>query len=359
MLRSDPIHLIHHTFNRGGGMERYALTLAASLKELGHTVLFHARRTNPDLARARGIELDTVPVQKFPRKLREFRFFRAMERRRRDWSGVQIALNRVRATDAVTCGGTHRGYLRNARKIAGPFDWLECWMERQAYHCARVVIAHSDLCREELVRWYQVPAAKIVTLYPPIDEVFGPPASQARRQEARRRLGLPDSGVILLFPSMGHRRKGLKPLCQALASFNDEVVLAVVGKPSSITWPFVRELGYLEDMATAYQAADFTILASFYEPFGLVGPESLLCGTRLIFEERIGCLAAVKPEYAFTFSVRNAESIRGAVRQALRLAQAVQHRIERPNEALRYDPRPAKHAAGVLEAALARPAGHG
>jgi len=349
---AQTVHLIHHTFDRGGGMERYALTLATALQGLGHKVIFHARRSNLEVAKAGGIELDMLRVRRFPRKLREFRFYRQLERRRPEWSGVQIALNRVRARDAITCGGTHRGYLKSARKIAGPFDWLEWWMETQAYHFARVVVAHSDLCRRELIEHYEVPAGKIVRLYPPIDASFKPPNSAAERQEHRRRFALPEDKVVLLFPSMGHRRKGLGPLCAALAPLADELVLAVVGKPPGNQWPFVRALGYIEDMAALYEAADFTILGSVYEPFGLVGPESLLCGTRLIFEERIGCLPAVNRDYVFTFSVGNPETIREAVQQALRLVHEGKHRIERPQDALRYDPRPSEHARSLLGAAL-------
>ena len=36
-------------------------------------------------------------------------------------------------------------------------------------------------------------------------------------------------------------------------------------------------------MSELYNAVDFTILASYYEAFGLVGVESILCGTKIIF----------------------------------------------------------------------------
>ncbi|HEY5915217.1 MAG TPA: glycosyltransferase [Verrucomicrobiae bacterium] len=348
----EPVHLIHHTLGYGGGMERYALTLAASLRELGHKVTFHARKADATIARSLGVNLEMLPVGPFPRKLQDFRFFRRVDRLRGDFEGLQIALSRVRVKDVMICGGPHRGYLNHARKWAGFFDRLQIWMESQAYGCARVIVSHSDLCTGELIRLYQVPKEKIVTLYPPVDARFTPGSDAGGQAESRRKLRLPSDKPVLLFPSMGHSRKGLKPICEALNGMAEPFVLAVAGKPTGrANHPFLYPLGYVEDMTTAYQAADFTILGSYYEPFGLVGPESILCGTRLIFEEGIGCLTAVKPEFVFTFSVWDRASIRRAVSQALALARQGAHRISRPLEALRYNPSPAEHARALLRAA--------
>ena len=326
------------------------MSLAGTLVQLGHRVVFHAHKTDAALAEALGVELRISHVSRFPRKLQDFRFFRQVDRAGTQAEGLQIALARVRARDGVICGGTHRGYMIRARKLTGPFDWLQIWMETQAYSHARVVVSHSNLCTEELVRLYRVPDAKIVTVYPPVDGRFSPVREPSQRIECRRRLGLPLDRVVLLFPSMGHSRKGLQPLCQALSGFSDRVVVAVAGRPPSQTkWPFLHYLGYLNDMVEAYQAADFTILGSYYEPFGLVGPESIMCGTRLVFEENIGCLAAIKSEYVLTFSVWDAESIRRAVARAIELARQGHHHFTDPLAALRYNPSVAEHAKALVQ----------
>ena len=46
-------------------------------------------------------------------------------------------------------------------------------------------------------------------------------------------------------------------------------------------------LGFCTDMPELYRAADFTIMASLYEPFGLVGVESVLCGTRVVLSDNM------------------------------------------------------------------------
>jgi glycosyltransferase involved in cell wall biosynthesis len=138
---------------------------------------------------------------------------------------------------------------------------------------------------------------------------------------------------------------------EALRYFRDQAALIVAGRTVSGSESFVRAAGYVEDMASAYRAADFTMLGSYYEPFGLVGPESILCGTRLVFEENIGCLPAIQPEFVSTFNVWDNASIRHAISRALELARARKHGIADPLRALRYDPSPLAHARAILSLA--------
>jgi glycosyltransferase involved in cell wall biosynthesis len=347
------VHLFHHSLTRGGGMERYAQTLARSLLDLGCAVTIYPRRVDDSVARDSMLQVKLAPVRRFPRALQDFRYFRQIEQVRPQATGLQIALSRVRAGHLAVCGGTHRGYLRRARKRAGPLDLLQIWMETECYRAARRVVSHSKLCQEELLRWYRLPPEKVVTLYPPLDAEFCPARNGEEVQRARQRFGLPDHKVVFLFPSTGHRRKGLYAICQALRGLPAEAfVLAVAGKaPRQTRDGFLRPLGYVDDMAAAYRAADFTILGSFYEPFGLVGPESVLCGTRLVFEENIGCLEVVQPECVIRFSVWNPDSIRRAVTDAIALARQGKPLIAEPASALTYDPSPLAHARALLTVA--------
>jgi len=346
------IHIIHHAFRLGGGKERCAVALAASLKELGRRVVVHTIKADAALANSLGVELDLLPFKEFPRKLQAFRFFRQIDRVRKNMDGLQIAFSRVRAQDIVVCGGTHRGYLARARKWMGPFDWLQIWMEQQSYRQARVLVAHSDLVAEDLTRHYAISPKKIHLLYPPLDERFTKQGEFPPRAQLRKKFECPEEKVVFLFPSKGHRNKGLYRILEAMRPFAGQVLLAVAGKPPGRSQPsFVTYLGYVEDMAAAYRAADFTILGSYYESFGLVGPESILCGTRLVFEQNVGCLPVVKPEFVFTFSVWDMASIREAVSGAITLARQNRHHIDQPLSALSYDPSPAAHARAVLNAA--------
>jgi len=345
------IQLIHDKFSRGGGMEQYGLTLARGLKDAGCRVIFHCSSADPALAQELGIEAREYPTPRMLRKLRPFHFFRQIERSSPGLPGHQISLTRVKARDAVICGGTHRGYLRNLRKGTDPFDLIHIWLETQAYRFANRIISHSHLCTRELVSLYGVPAGKIVTLHPPVGAGFISAAGPEFRAECRQQLGLPAAKVVFLFPSTGHKRKGLQPIFEAFRAFGGRAILAVAGNPPrGLNAAFLLHLGYVQDMVKAYAAADFAILGSYYEPFGLVGVEAVMSGTRLVFEKNIGCLEVIKPEVVLPFSVWEPASIRSAIQSALDLAATGTPKIADPFAFLSYNPRVSYHVDELLKA---------
>ena len=359
--RPSPVHLFLHHFKWGGGIERYGMDVSTGIRDLGRTVHVHARKVDPQVANRLGIAAQAHPVWSFPRRLRTWTLYRRIERLLPRLEGLQIALATVPARDVVVCAGTHLGYLRHLDRRPGLFDRLQIHVERASYHSSRRVVSFSHLCADELVDLYGVPRDRVTVLHPPIGNSFTPPTDEAQRHRHRRDLGLPKDQTVILFPSTGHRRKGLDPICEALIGLDDPPLLAIAGKPPGSHREHlrlkdgrpapIRFLGYIEDMEAAYRAADFTILGSFYEPFGMVGAESILCGTRLLFEERAGCLEAVDASVVETFAVREVDSIRRAIRHAVDLHRAGRHRIGDPGKALLYDPRPTRYAQALLEVA--------
>ena len=71
----------------------------------------------------------------------------------------------------------------------------------------------------------------------------------------------------------------------------------------------VIELGFCKNMPELYRAAGFTIMASLYEPFGLVGIESILCGTRVVFSDNMACTEVMNENAGFFFSRQNPETL--------------------------------------------------
>ncbi len=93
-----------------------------------------------------------------------------------------------------------------------------------------------------------------------------------------------------MFPSTGHDRKGLPLLLDTLATLPEEQFeLAVAGSDSGKfhRLPNVKYLGFIQNMGELYRAADFTVLPSHYEPFGLVVTESLACGTPVVTHAKV------------------------------------------------------------------------
>jgi len=140
--------------------------------------------------------------------------------------------------------------------------------------------------------------------------------------------------MVLLFPSNDHDRKGADLILQALRFFSGKIVLAVASK-TPINDPNVINLGYRTDMPALYAAADATILASKYEPFGLVGPESVLCGTPAIFPETVGASEILSGPACIRFD-RTVKGLTEALSAALSKFASGDLRLENPSQYIGY-----------------------
>jgi glycosyltransferase involved in cell wall biosynthesis len=315
---SEPagLNLIFHSIGPGGGMERYVLDLigACARRELALRVI--ARRVAwPDSA-PQAVEFvilrDLTPLS----RLNTLRFETTATRHiRPGWP--TIAISRVPGdADVAIVGGTHAAHLRDIGKTRpGWFDRLTIAREQSLYAGAHVVIAHSKRVRQEILRHYSVPAEKVVTLCPPVDTQQFNLAARDERDAVRRRLGIQPGEFLLLFPSNNHALKGAELILAALDGYDPRVVLAVAGK-APLAHPRARNLGYRSDMPALYAAADASILASRYEAFGLVGPESILCGTPVLLADTVGAVDVLSPTACLRFS-RTVPSLRAALDTAL------------------------------------------
>ena len=137
---------------------------------------------------------------------------------------------------------------------------------------------------------------------------------------------------MLLFPSNNHKLKGADLILEAIAGYGDRVVLAVAGK-ALLDAPGVLNLGLRQDMPELYAAADATILASKYEAFGLVGPESILCGTPALLASNVGAVEALRAPGLIKFE-RSVASL-GAVLASV-LASVPGAGLANPEDSIAY-----------------------
>ncbi|GAG93309.1 unnamed protein product, partial [marine sediment metagenome] len=120
-------------------------------------------------------------------------------------------------------------------------------------------------------------------------------------------------------PSTSHKRKGFLPLLTAFKQLpEDDYELLVAGDklPVSNVPNNVRCLGFVSDMAELYASVDITVLPSYYEPFGLVVPESLACGTPVIISEHVGAKDLINDNYGIVIPSVTVNAIKQAIEQA-------------------------------------------
>ncbi|MDP9116376.1 MAG: D-inositol-3-phosphate glycosyltransferase [Actinomycetota bacterium] len=172
--------------------------------------------------------------------------------------------------------------------------------EEQVVAEADRLIASTAEEADELVRLYGADPSAVRTVAPGVDlDTFAPGPATA----ARRRLGLRDDALTLLFVGRIQPLKAPDLLLRAAALMRSESTLAdrlqvvVLGAPSGSVMDepdWLRALASALDLdgtvrfvppvsrqsvADYYRAADLTVVPSYNESFGLVALESQACGT--------------------------------------------------------------------------------
>ncbi|RDU96469.1 glycosyltransferase family 4 protein [Trinickia dinghuensis] len=344
----------------GGGLERYAMDLVRAMAAQGVKPAFFARGFDETLPEYRFVEPRRIAVSLLPGKLRDHWFSWRLRRARRVAEvDVLIGCNRVDSSEIAICGGTHLGFMRATGRTPRRSDRWQVALEKRQYARAEVVVAHSVQMRDELRELYDLDEAKIRVMFPPVDAARFQPCAAAERAQLRKRFDFADGEIVLLFPSSSHDRKGLPLIEAALRGVDLPVVVAVAGRKAVSADKRIRYIGYVKDLEQAYSAADFTILASKYEPFGLVGVESAMCGTPVILSNSIGCCDAISDHAKLMFRSGDVDDLRATLHRAV---QSFRSKTSAPPElaqdALRYDAAVASHVARLLELAATVRGGH-
>ena len=283
------IAIIHHQYARKGGMERYISDLIHDFGSRGDTVDLFVYKQEAGLVVPPHCRVLRKNLKWLPRKFQKYYFAHFMAKKKLDYD-VMISTMRSYSQDINICGGTHPGFLEFTGRKTKLSDRLEISAERKGFLNSKIIVAHSNLIRDEIMRYYNIPEEKIIRLFPPVNtEQFNLSFRQSRANIQLEYQINPDK-CTLLFPSTGHRRKGLYELLEAFKSLTSDYELLIAGSDfNEAKLPHnVRSLGFVENMAELYSAVDGVILPSHYEPFGLVVTEALACGTPVIISEFVG-----------------------------------------------------------------------
>ena len=331
-----------------GGMERHALNLAVAFRELGHRVLVICRSYDPELAARVGV----IPIRlrNFVPRVWRNTFFSWRTAAARQRSGVDflIGCTRVDSADIAMCGGPHLSFMRRMGRPMRAFDRREVALERRHYENARLVSVVSQVIERELMDDYGVSREKIRVMPPPTDVNSFYPVPEEERRRLRVKFGFPDDRVIFLFPSFSHQRKGFDVLARLFTETRRPVTLAVAGKEVPPARNIIS-LGPRTDMPDLFRAADYSLLASRYEAFGLVAVESALCGTPMLAPGHIGAAEVLDNKALIRFELDEPASLEAAIATAAEQALAGRGRLENPKASIAFDPSPLAHARQLLE----------
>ncbi len=338
----------NHGLRHSGGIERYLLTLVGGLHARGIRPVVVARRFDAALP-----EYGWVEPVRIPTSGRCRRAARPLVRPppARPQAPPRLARRHRPQPDG---GGRHRRLRQHAPRLPGgdgarrrparpPRDRPRT---RATSATPRWSIAHRACMAAQVERTRRAGReASRCTIRRSTRRAStrwrGAPARAARRaRPAARPRGVP---ARLDRP----RRKGLDLLVRTLGRSELPVLLAVAGRPVDVQAPNLRYLGYRSDIEDVYRAVDCTVMASRFEPFGLVGVESVLCGTPVIGARGMGswrCCTATRR----CRSTSTPGSLDAAVGAALARRRAGTLALREPRRCARLRPvgrRPPRRAA--------------
>ncbi len=207
--------------------------------------------------------------------------------------------------------------------------------EASVIRCSDLVLASCSVEARQIVDLYHADPERIRVVPPGVDHAFFGPGD---RRQARRALGLPPSGSLLLFVGRIQPLKRADVAVRALAALqpdDPQARLVVVGGPSGphgdaayeqLT-KLVVELGVAdrvvlvppqphELLSTYYRAADVCLVPSRSESFGLVALEAAACGTPVV-ASAVGGLTTLVDDGRTGFLIDDAtpEAFAAAVRR--------------------------------------------
>ena len=233
-------------------------------------------------------------------------------------------LDRVKAEDSPEEVEAHSRHIRAEA-------------EASIIRCSDTVLASSSVEAAQITELYGADPSRIRIVAPGVDHAFFGPGDRA---QARRALGLPAKGPLLLFVGRIQPLKGAAVAVATLATVlqdDPDAHLVVVGGPSGPRGDeevaridaLVDGLGLRdrvlfvpprphELLSTFYRAADVCLVPSRSESFGLVALEAAACGTPVVASD-VGGLRSLVDHGRTGYLVEepDPEAYAGWVRQIL------------------------------------------
>jgi len=284
----------------GGGAESYSIRVVEQLAAR-HEVHVFAQRIEHEWP---GVTYHRVPCPMArPRWINQLWYavstwratragFDVVHSHENTWHG-DVQTIHVKPVRGNLLAGRHgwRLALRWLKIVTSPRLVANLWLETARFRVkrGRQVVLASEALRQQALDAYPAAASMMSVITPGVHL----PGASPSRGDARRLLGLPQSGALLLFVANDYARKGLDVLLAALPRLPEGVMLMVVGNPAGIPayterarsmalTEQVHFLGTMKDVDMAYRAATALVHPTLDDTFAMVVLEAMAHGLPVV-----------------------------------------------------------------------------
>jgi glycosyltransferase involved in cell wall biosynthesis len=216
------------------------------------------------------------------------------------------------------------------------FPQLYSYADRKIYYrkfyksCinADKIVATSNQTKEDIIKYFRIPANKIEVIYQSCNSLFSEENLQFKHNEVRGKYNLPEKYILTV--GTIERRKNALNVVKAIYYFNLDVNYLIAGRRTPycdeiIAYArehnisdriFVREDISNSDLPIIYNMAEVFVYPSIYEGFGIPVIEAFNAGVAVITGDG-GSTAEIGGSAAIQVDVLNPKNIGVAIRAVL------------------------------------------
>lgn len=293
------VAFIKRNFSYHGGAERYLSTLISALKKKGWGIHIFANKwiTHEEII------FHKVPILPLDSFLRAYSFNRNLKINLKEFDCV-ISFERTTNQHIYRAGeGCHRRWLELRASFESkikrfsfklnPLHRYYLRLEREIFEKTPLIIANSQMVKNEIINYYETPSSKIKVIYNGVDTEKFSPENRLKNSQLRQALNLPEDMKIILFVGSGFKRKGLTTLLKAMAILkNKPYHLLVIGKGDIKKYMKKSKdlgienkvffMGTRKEIENFYALADLFVLPTIYDPFSNATLEAMASGIPVI-----------------------------------------------------------------------------
>lgn len=216
-----------------------------------------------------------------------------------------FSLERVRCPDIYRAGdGVHKVFMNvETKSKTNPLHIVYLWIEKRMFKHAKMIIANSEMVKQQIISTYNIEAKKIEVIY---NGVPLKPLSDV--QSIKKEFSIKDE-KILLYVGSGFKRKGVEEVLAIISKLQyQNIKCFIVGKEKKLNYykNKAKELGIEEkvifagprtDVNKFYSMADIFLFPTHYEPFSNVVLEAMSFENAIITTKQNGAAEILDTTY--------------------------------------------------------------